>query len=112
MQCGFCNGVVSSDAAKPGEFASCYCCQQGLLFSSKGVYLLSHIFSCFVFSVRNVEEFPEAFCFKCLHASLCLRCQSPALASVEEDGYSECSVEFKLGFEADVCALPDDVVLT
>ena len=32
-----------------------------------------------------------------------------ALATVEGDGCSECSVEFKLGFEADVSALPDGV---
>ena len=49
----FCNGVVSSDVAKPGELASFDCCQQGLLLSSKGVYLLSHIFVCLVFNVRN-----------------------------------------------------------
>ena len=33
----------------------------------------------------------------------------PTLACVEEDGYSECSAEFKPGFEADVSALPDGV---
>ena len=53
-----------------------------------------------------MEQSPEAFCFKCLYVSLCL---SVALASVEEDGYSECLVEFKLGLEADVSALPDGV---
>ena len=106
---GFCNGVVSSDVAKPGELASFYCCQQGLWLSCQGVYLLSHIFVCLVFGLRNTEESPEAFRCKCLYASLCLRCQSPALASVEEDGYSKCSVEFKLGVEADVSALPDGV---
>ena len=51
-----------------------------------------------MFNVRNAEESPEAFHFKCLHASLCLCSPSPVL----EDGYSKCSVEFKLGFEADV----------
>ena len=108
---GLCNanGVVSGDVAKPGKLASFYCCQQGFLLSSGGVYLLSHIFVCLVFSIRIVEESPEAFRFKCLYASLCLCCQSPALASVEEDGYSECSVEFKYGFEADASTLPDGV---
>ncbi|KAI0229558.1 hypothetical protein LSAT2_020010, partial [Lamellibrachia satsuma] len=33
--------------------------------------------------------------------------QSPALASVEEGRYSECSVEFKHGLDADVSSLPD-----
>ena len=37
-----------------------------------------------------------------LYASHFLCCQSPALASIEKDGYNKCSVEFKLGFEADV----------
>ena len=69
LQDGFCNGAVSSDVAKPGELASFYCCQQGFLFSSKGVHLLSHILVCFVFNVRNAEVFPEEFCFKCLYAS-------------------------------------------
>ena len=68
LQDGFCNGVVLSDVAKPGELASFYCCQQGLLLSSKGVHLLSHMF--LVFNVRNAEESPEAFRFKCLYASL------------------------------------------
>ena len=68
LQDGFCNGVVSSDVAKPGELAACYCCQQGLLLSNKGVYL-SHIFVCLVFNVRNAEESPEAFRFKCTHLS-------------------------------------------
>ena len=80
---GFCNGIVSSDVAKPGEFASFHCCQQGLLLSSEGVYLLSHIFVCLVFGLRNTEESPEAFHFKCLYTSLCLCCQSPALASID-----------------------------
>ena len=109
LQDGFCNGDVLSDVAKPGELALFYCCQQGFLLSSKVVYLLSHIFICLVFSIQNAEESPEAFRFKCLYASLCLCCQSPALSSVEEDGYSKCSVEHKLGFEADVSALPDGV---
>ena len=61
LQDGFCNGVVSSDVAKPGELALCYYCQQGLLLSLKGVYLLSHVFVCLVFKVRNAEESPEAF---------------------------------------------------
>ena len=51
LQDGVCNGVVSSDVAKPGEFASFHCCQQGLLLSSKGVHLLSHVFVCLVFSI-------------------------------------------------------------
>ena len=55
LQDGFCNGVVSSDVVKPGELASFHCCQQGLLLSSKGVHLLSHIFICLVFSMRNEE---------------------------------------------------------
>ena len=83
-------------------------CQQGLLLSSEGVHLLSHIFICLVFGLRNTEESPETFNFKCLYASLCLCCQSPARISVVEGGYSECSVELKLGLEADVSALPDD----
>ena len=74
-----------------------------------GIHLLSHIFVCLVFSLRNTEESPEAFRFKCLYTSLCLYCQSPAFASVEVDRYSELSVESKLGFEADVSALPDGV---
>ena len=44
LQGGFCNGVVSSDVTKPGELASFHCCQQGLLLSSEGGHLLSHIF--------------------------------------------------------------------
>ena len=48
--------------------------------------LASHIFIRFVFGVGNVEEFPEACNFKCLYAFLCLLCQSPALAYVEEGG--------------------------
>ena len=107
LQDGFCNGVVTIDVAKPGQLASFYCSQQGLMLSVKGVHLLSHISICLVFNVRNVEESTEAFCFKCLYESLCLCCQCPALASVEEDGYSKCYVEFKLGFEADVSALTD-----
>ena len=86
----FCNGVVSSDVAKLGEFASFYCCQQGLLLSSTGVHLLSHIFVCFVFIIRNAEEFPEAYRFKCLYVYICLCCESPADPSVEEDGCSKC----------------------
>ena len=61
--CFFCNGVVSSNVAKPGELASFHCCQQGLLFS--------------------------ICCLTRLYASLCFCCQSPALASVEEAGYNE-----------------------
>ena len=93
----------------PGELSSFHCCQQGLLLSSEGIHLLSHIFICFVFSIRNTEETAEAFHFKCLYAFLCICCQGPALASLEEDGYSECSVELQLDLEADVSALPDDV---
>ena len=48
LQDGFCNGVVSSDVAKPGELTSFHCCQQGLLLSSKEVHLLYHIFVCFM----------------------------------------------------------------
>ena len=62
LQEGFCYGAVLFDVAKPGELASFHCCQQGLLLPSKGVYLLSHIFICLVFSVRNAGESPEA-CF-------------------------------------------------
>ena len=36
-------------------------CQQGFLFSSKGIHLLPHIFTRFVFGVRNAEEFSDAF---------------------------------------------------
>ena len=92
--------------AKRGELASFHCCQQGLLLSSKGIHLLSHIFICLVFSIQNAEESPEAFHFKCLSTSLCLSCQNPALASLKEYRY-KCSVEFKLCF--DVSALPDGV---
>ena len=93
LQDGLYNGVVSSNVAKPGELALFHCCQQGLVLSSKGVHLfLSHIFICLVFNIQNTEESSEAFRFKCLYSSLCFRCQSLALASVEEDGYSECSV--------------------
>ena len=88
LQDGFCNGVGSSDVAKLGELASFHCCQQGFMLSGKGVYLLSHIFICLVFSIRNAEESPEAFCFKCLYMPLCLCCQSSALAFIE-DGYSQ-----------------------
>ena len=108
MQDGFCNDVVSSDVAKPGEVSSFHCCQKGLLLSSR-VHMLSHILVCLVFNIRNAEETPDAFCFKSLYASLCRCCQSPALASLQEDGYSKCYVKFKLGFEADVSALPDGV---
>ena len=48
LQGGFCNGVVSSDVAKPGELTSLHCCQHGLLLSSNGIHLLSHIFVCFM----------------------------------------------------------------
>ena len=82
LQDVFCNGVVSSDVAKPGELTSFHCCQQGLLLSGKRVHLLSHIFLCLVFSLRNTEESRGAFGFKCLYPSLCLCCQSPGLASV------------------------------
>ena len=56
-----------------------------------------------------MEESPEAFHFKCLYTSLCICCQSPALASIDEDGYCECYIELKLGLEVDASALPDDV---
>ena len=46
-----------------------------------------------------------------MFASLCLCCQGPAIASVEEDGYSECTAELELGLETDVSALPDVVML-
>ena len=62
-----------------------------------------------MFNIRNAEEFPEVFLFKCLYASLCICCQSPTLASVEEDEHIEWFVEHELGLEADVSALPDDV---
>ena len=56
LQDSFCNGVMFSDVAKPGELASFHCCQQGLLLSSKGVHL-SHIFIClvvwFLFEIRR-----------------------------------------------------------
>ena len=42
-----------------------------------------------------------------MYASLCLCCQSPALESIEEDGYNECSV--RAWFLEAVYALPDDV---
>ena len=72
LQDGFCNGVVLSDVAKPGECLSFHCCQQGLLLSGKGIHLFSH----------NIQESPEEFCFKCLYMSLCLCCQSLALAFI------------------------------
>ena len=75
----FCNGVVSSDVAKPAELTLLYYRQQGLLLSSNAVYLLSHIFVCLVFNVRNVEASREAFRFKCLYSSLCFCCQSRIL---------------------------------
>ena len=56
----FCNGVVTSDVAKPGELASLHCCQQRLLHSSNGVYYLFHIFICLVFGIRKAES-PKAF---------------------------------------------------
>ena len=43
------------------------------------------------------------------HVCTRLCCQSPALASIEEDGYRECSVELALHFEADFSTLPDGV---
>ena len=103
----FCNGIVSSNVVKLGEIASFQCGHQGqgLLLSSKEVHFLPHIFVCLVFSIYT-DESRGTFGFKCLYASLCLCCQSPALASVEEDGHSECSVELELCFEADVSALP------
>ena len=96
---------MSSDVTKPGELASFHCYQQGLLLSNKGVHLLSHIFICVACCMRNAEESPGA-------KNVCTRffCyQSPALTSVDEDGYSECFVQLKLRFEADVSALPDGV---
>ena len=80
----FCNGVVSSDV---GGLTSFHGCQQGLLLFSYGINLLFRIFvfMCFVFNIRN--ESPGAFRFKCLYATVCLCCQSPALASVEEGGF-------------------------
>ena len=56
LQDVFCNGVVSSDVAKPGELASFCCCQRRLLLSSNGVHVLSHIFVCPVVGIRNTEE--------------------------------------------------------
>ena len=90
-----------SDAAKPGELASFHYCQKGILLSSNGVHLLSRIYSFILCSVYEM--------WRSLYACLCFCCQSPALASVEEDGYSECSVELELRFEADVSAFPDGV---
>ena len=46
---------------KPGELTSFYCCQHGLLFSIKGVHLLTHIFVCVVFTVRNMRSFLKHF---------------------------------------------------
>ena len=46
----------------------------------------------FPFGEGNAEESPEAFHIIGLYTSLCLCCQSPALASVEEDGYCECFI--------------------
>ena len=53
-----------------------------------------------MFRERNAEVSPETFHFKCLCASLCLCCQSPALASIEGGGYCECPVEINLDLEA------------
>ena len=93
--------VPSRGFCKPGELASFYCCQQGLFLSSKGVYLLSHIFVCLVFNVRNAGESPEAFRFKCLYASLCI---------AAEGGYNKSSIEFKQGFVADLSVIPGFVM--
>ena len=43
--CFFCNGVVSSDVAKPGEVASFYCWQHGgtLAFQEVSPLVVSHI---------------------------------------------------------------------
>ena len=73
MQDGFCNGVVSSDVTKPREFASFYCCRQGLLLSSKeSTCCLTYSFVlCSVCEMRNAGESSEAFRFKCLYASIC-----------------------------------------
>ena len=57
-----------------------------------------------MFSLRTAEETPEAFHLKCVYAFLC-----PALVYVEEAEYSECCVEFNVGLQADVSALPDGV---
>ena len=51
--------------AKLGDISSFHRWLQGLLFSSKGIHLLSH-----VFGEGNKEESPETFRFKCLYASL------------------------------------------
>ena len=77
-----------------------------LAFHQGSPLVVSHIRLLYVQSTK-CEESPEAFRFKCVYVSLCLCCQGPAIASVEEVGYSECSVE--LGLEADVSALLDDV---
>ena len=57
-----------------------------------------------------ILSYLDAFHSKCFYVSLCLSRQSAALASTEEDGYCECSVELKLDFEADTSALPLDVL--
>ena len=87
----FCNCVLSSDVANPGELKWFHSCQQGFLLSSKEIYMLSHIFVCFVFS----------FVFSTLNAE-----ESHFVSNV----CSRLSVVHKLGLEAGVIsALPDDV---
>ena len=99
---------VSGDVVKPGELVSFYCCQQGLLLSSKGGYVLSHIFVCLHSVYEMWRSLLKHFVSNVyMHLSVSAVMQSPALVSIEEDGYSKCSVESKLGFEADISALPD-----
>ena len=77
LQDVFYNDVVSSDVAKPGELASLYL-TRALAFEQGSLFIVSHIrlftysfvrsvyiFVC-SFSIRNAEEYPEAFRFKWL----------------------------------------------
>lgn len=67
LQGGF--GVMLGGVAKPGELSSSHH-WQGIMLSSKGIHLLSHVVVCFVFGVRNAVVSPEAFNFKCLYSYL------------------------------------------
>ena len=108
LQDVFCNGVESNDVTKTRELVSFSCRQRGFCFPEMGsTRCLTHSFVlCSVYEIRSrlLKHFVPNVCTR---LSLC--CQSPALASTEEDGYSKCSAEFKLGFEANVSALPDVV---
>ena len=81
----FCNGVVS--------YGGSLLPRRTLAFQQGGPPVVSYVHLFYV-QCTKAEEFPESRRFKCLYASLCLCCQSAALASVE----------LKLGLEAHVSA--------